>query len=100
MLRPFALNVACFCVLLGVVAQFGLNRSSFRANNSQHFFCSVIAEAWRNNNVGGKLIEISRDCQSINQSINQSIPLFKCQTNIAVEAPLNGDTINQNNQLL
>ena len=26
--------------------------------------------------------------------INQSIPLFKCQTNIAVEEPLNGDTIN------
>ena len=76
MLRPFALPVACFCVLLGVVAQFGLNRSSFRANNSQHFFCSVIAEAWRNNNVGGKLIEISRDCQSINQSINQLINTF------------------------
>ena len=24
-------------------------RSNFSANNSQHFFCSVIAEAWRNN---------------------------------------------------
>ena len=29
------------------------------------------------------------------QSINQSIPLFKCQTNIAVEEPLNGDTMSQ-----
>ena len=24
---------------------------------------------------------------------NQSIPLFRCQTNLAVEEPLNGDTI-------
>ena len=32
--------------------------------------------------------------QSISQSINQSIPLFKCQTNIAVEEPLDGDTMN------
>ena len=73
MLRPFALPVACFRVFLGVVAQFGLNRLSFIANNSQHFFCSVIAEAWRNNNVGGKLIEICKDCQSLNQSINTFI---------------------------
>ena len=29
-----------------------------------------------------------------NQSINQSIPLFKCQTNTAVEEPLDGDTMN------
>ena len=29
----------------------------------------------------------------VNQSINQSIPLFKCQTNIAVEEPLDGETI-------
>ena len=34
------------CVLLHKVQ----NRSNFSANNSQHFFCSVIAiEAWRNN---------------------------------------------------
>ena len=34
------------CVLLRKVQ----NRSNFSANNSQHFFCSVIAvEAWRNN---------------------------------------------------
>ena len=77
MLRPFALPAASFCVLLGVAAWFELNRSNFRANNSQRFFCSVIAEAWRNNNVGGKLIEISKDCQSLNQS---STPLFECQT--------------------
>ena len=73
MLRPFALPVAFFCVLLGVAAQFELNRPNFRANNSQHFFCSVIAEAWRNNNVGEKLIEISKDRQSLNQSINTFI---------------------------
>ena len=29
-----------------------------------------------------------------NQSINQNLSLFKCQTNIAVEEALNGDTIN------
>ena len=40
------------------------------------------------------------DTQSINQSINQSIPLFKWQPNIAVEEPLNGDTINQNKHVL
>ena len=40
------------------------------------------------------------DTQSINQSINQSIPLFKWQTSIAVEEPLNGDTINQNKHVL
>ena len=45
MLRPFAHPVACCCVLLRKV----WNRSNFSANNSQHFFCSVIAEAWRNN---------------------------------------------------
>ena len=48
MLRPFALPVACCHMLLLVVAQ-SLNQSNFSANNSQHFFCSVIAEAWRNN---------------------------------------------------
>ena len=37
--------VGCCCVLLRKV----WNRSNFSANNSQHFFCSVIAEAWRNN---------------------------------------------------
>ena len=35
----------CCCVLLRKV----WNRSNFSANNSQHFFCSVIAEAKRNN---------------------------------------------------
>ena len=30
----------------------------------------------------------------VNQSIDQSIPLFKCQSNIAVEEPLDGETIN------
>ena len=37
--------VGCCCVLLRKV----WNQSNFSANNSQHFFCSVIAEAWRNN---------------------------------------------------
>ena len=37
--------VGCCCVLLHKV----WNRSNFSANNSQHFLCSVIAEAWRNN---------------------------------------------------
>ena len=41
MLRPFAHPVACCCELLRKV----WNRSNFSANNSQHFFCSVIAEA-------------------------------------------------------
>ena len=41
MLRPFAHPVACCCVLLRKV----WNRPNFSANNSQHFFCSVIAEA-------------------------------------------------------
>ena len=45
MLRPFAHPVACCCVLLRKV----WNRSNFSANNSPHFFCSVIAEALRNN---------------------------------------------------
>ena len=37
--------VGCCCVLLRKV----WNRSNFSANNSQHFLCSVIAEAYRNN---------------------------------------------------
>ena len=37
--------VGCCCVLLPKV----WNRSNFSANNSQHFFCSVIAKAKRNN---------------------------------------------------
>ena len=37
--------VGCCCVLLRKV----WNRSNRSANNSQHFFCSVIAEASRNN---------------------------------------------------
>ena len=41
MLGPFAHPVACCCVLLRKV----WNRSNFSANNSQHFFCSVIPEA-------------------------------------------------------
>ena len=41
MLRPFAHPVACCWMLLRKV----WNRSNFSANNSQHFFCSVIAEA-------------------------------------------------------
>ena len=36
--------VGCCCVLLRKV----WNRSNFSADNSQHFFCSVIAEAYRN----------------------------------------------------
>ena len=40
-LRPFAHPVTCFCMLLSKVWKW----SNFRANNSQHFFCSVIAEA-------------------------------------------------------
>ena len=40
MLRPFAHPVAFCWMLLCKV----LNRSNFSANNSQHFFCSVIAE--------------------------------------------------------
>ena len=45
MLRPFAHPVACCWMLLRKV----WNWSNSSANNSQHFFCSVIAEAWRNN---------------------------------------------------
>ena len=41
MLRPLAHPVACCCVLL----RKAWNRSNVSANNSQHFFCSVIAEA-------------------------------------------------------
>ena len=37
--------VGCCCLLLHKV----WNRSNFSANNSQHFFCSMIAEALRNN---------------------------------------------------
>ena len=37
--------VGCCCALLRKV----WNLSNFSANNSQHFFCSVITEAWRNN---------------------------------------------------
>ena len=37
--------VACCWELLHKVS----DRSNFWTNNSQHFFCSVIAEAWRNN---------------------------------------------------
>ena len=44
MLRPFAHPVACCWMLLRKV----WNRSNFSANNSQHFFYSVIAEAWCN----------------------------------------------------
>jgi len=91
MLKPLAnrsnvalLDVTCYLglhTLLHVVAccrellHKVWNRSNLGADNSQHFFCSVIAKAWRNNNVGGKLIKISRDCQSINQSINQYLYL-------------------------
>ena len=41
MVRPFAHLVACCCVLLRKVWK----RSNFSANNSQHFFCCVIAAA-------------------------------------------------------
>ena len=41
MLRPFAHPAACCWMLLRKVG----NRSNFSAKNSQHFFCSVIAEA-------------------------------------------------------
>ena len=41
MLRPFVHPLACCWMLLRKV----WNRSNFSANNSQHFFCSVIAEA-------------------------------------------------------
>ena len=40
-LRPFAHPVACCRELLRKI----WNRSNFWANNSQHFFCSVIDEA-------------------------------------------------------
>ena len=48
--RPFAHPVAC-CWMLSCCLLFRKvwNRSNFSANNSQHFFCSVIAEASRNN---------------------------------------------------
>ena len=45
MLRPFAHPAACCWMLLRKVG----NRSNFSAKNSQHFFCSVIAEAQCNN---------------------------------------------------
>ena len=45
MLRPSAHSVACCCVLLGVVAQ-SLKPVKLWANNSQHFFWSVIAEVY------------------------------------------------------
>ena len=41
MLRLFAHPVACCCVLLPKV----WNRPNFSVHSSQHFFCSVIAEA-------------------------------------------------------
>ena len=45
MLRPFTHPVACCWMLLRNV----WNRSNVSANNSQDFFCSVIAKAQRNN---------------------------------------------------
>ena len=48
MLRPFAHPVVCSRMLLRVDAQ-SLKLAKFSANNSEHFFCSVIAEAERNN---------------------------------------------------
>ena len=42
MLRPFAHPVACCWMLLRVVSQ-TLKPVKLSANNSQHFFCSVIA---------------------------------------------------------
>ena len=48
MLPPFAHSVVCCCVFFGVVAE-RLKPVKLCANNSQHFFCSVIAEAQRNN---------------------------------------------------
>ena len=48
MLRPFALPAACCLMLLRVVAQ-SLKPVKLSSNNCQHFFGSVIAEAWRNN---------------------------------------------------
>ena len=47
-LQPFAHPVACCFALLGFAAQ-SMKRSNFWVNNSQHFFCSVIVEASRNN---------------------------------------------------
>ena len=45
MLLPFAHPVACCWMLLSVVAQGLKPLKLFSVNNSQHFFCSVIAEA-------------------------------------------------------
>ena len=42
---PCCMLLDLVCLLLSKV----WNRSNFSANNSQHFFCSVIAEALRNN---------------------------------------------------
>ena len=76
MLRPFALPVASFCVLLGVVAQFGLNRStkpttpniSFVPWSPKRGATIMLAKNW------SKLV------RTVSHSINQSTPLFKCQT--------------------
>ena len=47
-LQPFAHPIACCFALLAFAAQ-SMKWSNFWVNNSQHFFCSVIVGASRNN---------------------------------------------------
>ena len=83
-LRPLAHPVTCFCMLLNKV----WNWSNFRANNSQHFFCSVIAEAWRNN-VGSvctappTLGSLRDDYDDGNENSKKAIGLDKQNNNFA-----------------
>ena len=64
------------------------NWSNFRANNSQHFFCSVIAEAWRNN-VGSvctalpTLGSLRNDYDDGNENGKKAIGLDKQNNNFA-----------------
>ena len=43
------LHLASVCTPCCMLLRKVWNQSNFSANNSQHFLCSVIAEAWRNN---------------------------------------------------
>ena len=83
-LRPLGHPVTCFCMLLNKV----WNWSNFRANNSQHFFCSMIAEAWRNN-VGSvctalpTLGSLRNDYDDGNENSKKAIGLDKQNNNFA-----------------
>ena len=57
MLRPFAHPVACWMLLRKV-----WNRSNFPSNNSQHFFCSMIAVVLRNNFGSGPFAQLFQHC--------------------------------------